>query len=84
MSTRRQSTAWGGSPWGHYNRPRQSALTPARTLRDHRQARLTQRRLARAEEGGGPEKILERRPELMERLWAGAGLLAGEAVERQT
>ena len=38
----------------------ESKLTPARALLDHRQARLTQRLLARPQGGQGPEEILGR------------------------
>ena len=61
------------------------ALTPARALRDHRQARFSLRLLARPAEGGGPEEIRGRKAELAElaeRLKMVTGLGKKEPVER--
>ena len=38
----------------------ESGHTPARAMLDHRQSRWAQRSLARPQNGGGPEEILER------------------------
>ena len=60
----------------------ESGLTPARALLDHRQARYAQRLLARPQDGGGPEEILERDSgAIVSRLRATSGIKPGETVE---
>jgi len=62
----------------------ESGLTPARALLNHRQARFAQRLLARPQDGGGPEEILERTSgTIVSRLKAASGTKRGETVEPQ-
>ena len=56
----------------------------ARPLLNYRQARFAHRLLARPQDGGGPEEILEREEgAVVRRLRAASGTKAGEAVEPQ-
>ena len=60
----------------------ESGHTSARLLLDYRQARFAHRLLARPQEGGGPEGILEREEgAVVRRLRAASGTGAGETVE---
>ena len=60
----------------------ESGHTLARLLLDYRQARFAHRLLARPQEGGGPEEILEREEgAAVRRLRAASSTGAGETVE---
>ena len=62
----------------------ESGLTPARALLDHRQARFAQRPLARPQDRGGSEEILDRESAAVtRRLKAAAGTRPRETVEPQ-
>ena len=62
----------------------ESGHTPARPLLDYRQARFTHRLLARPQNGGGLEEILEREEgAVVRRLRGAAGTRVGETVEPQ-
>ena len=62
----------------------ESALTPARALLDHTQARFALRLLARPQGGGGQEEILEKRNSaLTARIRERAGLRRRETYEEQ-
>ena len=58
----------------------ESDFTPARALLDHRQVRFAQRLLARPQDGGGPEEIIERDAAVSARLQAAAGTRRGESM----
>lgn len=61
----------------------ESGLVPARALLDHRQARFGLRLLARPQNVGGQEEILERRAELRGRIAGKTGLCRRKRVEKQ-
>ena len=61
----------------------ESALPPARALLDHRQAQFALRLMARPENGGGQEEILERKSSLTARIKERCGLRRRDTVEVQ-
>jgi ribonuclease HI len=64
---------------------RESNLTPAAPLLDHRQAQFALRLLSRPPDHGGPEEILENRgTQLTERLRANTGLRSTDSAEVNT